>query len=168
LGKNGALRHHEWLAAGPGDPRPAFTRALIDACDGAATIVVYNVTFERSRIEELSEAIPALKRPLAAITKRLVDLLPIVRNQVYHPAFHGKFGIKSVLPALVPALGYEDLAIQEGSSASAALEAMLLDEASLTEAQRKKIRGDLLRYCERDTIAMVRLYQRLLVLTATR
>lgn len=45
---------------------------------------------------------------LFAIEARLVDLLPIVRGYVYHPAFGGSFSLKTVVPALVPGFGYED------------------------------------------------------------
>jgi hypothetical protein len=34
-----------------------------------------------------------------AVRERLVDLLPIVADHVYHPAFGGSFSIKAVLPA---------------------------------------------------------------------
>jgi len=63
--------------------------------------------------------------------------------------------------ALVPKLGYDDLEIQDGGSASAALETLLLGADALTAAQQRSLRRDLLRYCERDTLGMVRLFERL-------
>jgi hypothetical protein len=60
----------------------------------------------------------------------------------------------------VPGFGYDDLEIQEGGTA-AALEAMLLDSQALTDTDPKNLRRDLLRYCERDTLAMVCLHERL-------
>lgn len=75
------------------------------------------------------------------------------------PGFFGSFSLKDVLPALVPKLGYADLEIQGGSSASAALERLLIDSGELSTADRQALRRDLLRYCERDTLAMVRLYE---------
>jgi hypothetical protein len=103
-----------------------------------------------------------LESDLAKIRDRLRDLLPIVRDHVYHPAFQGSFSIKSALPALVPGFGYEDLEIQEGATASAALEGMLLGSDALTDIERKNVQRDLLEYCKRDTLAMVRLHERLL------
>ena len=41
------------------------------------------------------------------IQRRLWDLLPVVRNHVYHPAFAGSFSLKDVLPALVPEITVE-------------------------------------------------------------
>jgi hypothetical protein len=154
------VTHHEWLADGPGDPREAIARALVAACAGASAVAAYS-SFEGRCIDALIEAVPALAPNLTKIRSRLVDLLPIVRNRIYHPDFGGRFSIKNVLPALVPGFGYDDLEIQEGGAAAAALEAMLLDSQPLTDTDRKNLRRDLLRYCERDTLAMVRLHERL-------
>jgi len=86
-----------------------------------------------------------------------VDLLKIIKENCYHPDFHGSFSIKDVLPVLVPGLGYGDLEIQEGTMASMAYSEMI---APGTPAKRRKeIRRNLLAYCERDTEAMVRLYE---------
>jgi hypothetical protein len=65
-----------------------------------------------------------------------------------------------VLPALVPGPGYDDLAIHEGEVASARLEALLLDD-KMDNEERATLRTDLLRYCEMDTLAMVRLWEKL-------
>ena len=70
-----------------------------------------------------------------------------------------------MLPALV-GLGYDDLEIQDGGTASAALEALLFDGDAPGERDRKALRRDLLRYCERDTLAMVRLHERLIALAS--
>lgn len=122
----GEPEHHEWLAEGPGDPRPALAERLVADCAGAEAIVAYNAGFERQCIRGLAEAVPALSEPLLALEVKLVDLLPVVRNHVYDPAFHGSFSLKSVLPALVPGLTYDGMAIANGDSASVYLERMLL------------------------------------------
>jgi Domain of unknown function(DUF2779) len=98
---DGTLAHHEWLADGPADPRPALARALVAACRGAGTVVAYNAHFERGCIERLADAVPELADDLLAIAGHLADPLPVVRAHVYHPDFHGSFSLKSVLPALV-------------------------------------------------------------------
>lgn len=69
------------------------------------------------------------------------------------------------VPALVPSFGYEDLKIGDGSTASAALETLLLDTDALADAERKPLTEQLLRYCQRDTLAMTRFYERLQVLS---
>jgi hypothetical protein len=84
-----------------------------------------------------------------------------VRDNVYHPDFGGSFSLKCVAPALVRGLGYDDLEIGEGEAAATALEGLLLDEGSVPAAERKKLRRQLLDYCERDTLATVKVYERL-------
>lgn len=162
------MAHHAWLADGPGDPRPVFAKALVEACADAKTVVAYNAPFEKRCITSLIAAVPKQRKALESINARMVDLLPIVRDNVYHPSFGGSFSIKSVLPALVKGLGYEDLEIQNGGVAATALEGMLLeagegdaDEDGKREAERKRLRKNLLAYCERDTFAMVKLWERL-------
>lgn len=161
VGARGGLEHTEHLADGPGDPRPALAAAVVRACAGARTVVAWNAGFERRCLEHLAAAVPSRRGALLEAADRLVDLLPIVRDHVYHPDFLGSFSQKSVLPALVPGLGYGGLAISEGETASAALESLLLAESPLPAADRKRLRKDLLRYCERDTLGMLRIYEEL-------
>ncbi len=163
----GASKHHAWLADGASDPREPFANALLAACEGAKTIVAYNASFELKRIEHLAKALPQLALALKKLSKRVVDLLPLVRDHVYHPDFHGSFSLKAVLPALVIGLGYDDLEIKDGGTAAANLEALLLDEAKLAPSDRSELRRKLLAYCERDTLAMVKLYERLRDLAET-
>jgi hypothetical protein len=156
--RSGNLEHHEWLAEGPGDPRRDLALALIDACTGAKTIAAYNAGFERGVIEDLAGACPDLASPLTALARRLVDLLPVVREHVYHPTFGGSFGLKSVLPGLT-GQGYDDLALADGGTASASLDRFLFE--ALVVEERETLRRDLLAYCARDTWALVLLLERL-------
>jgi predicted RecB family nuclease len=160
------IQHRQWLADGAEDPRPAFAREVVSACEGARTILAYNAHFEKGRLTELWEAMPTLKPQLSKVHARIQDLLPIVRKHVYHPAFKGSFSIKKVLPALVPDLGYEDLEIQDGATASNALE-MFLFGITGPNQQKDELRKQLLAYCERDTLAMVKLFERLAELAET-
>ena len=57
---DGSVTHHEWLAEGPEDPRPALAQQLIEACECARTVVAYNAGFERKCIEQMADAFPAL------------------------------------------------------------------------------------------------------------
>ena len=145
----GHVTHHEWLADGPGDPRPALAERLVAACEGARTIVAYNAPFERQCIEQLAEAVPALAAPLGSIAERLVDLLPIVRNHVYHPDFGGSFWLKRVLPALVPEPRYDGLAIADGQTASLAWRACSSAETGWRRQKRRRCGEKLLEYCHR-------------------
>jgi hypothetical protein len=157
----GGLVHHQFLAEGPGDPRPAIVQAVVSACEGARTVVAYNASFEKGRLVHLAENVPSLRTALLDVADRLVDLLPIVRDHVYHRDFGGSFSLKSVAPALVFGLGYEDLEIGEGSAASTVLETLLLRGDSIPASDRATLRRQLMDYCERDTLATVKVYERL-------
>ena len=159
------LVHYEWLADGAGDPRPALAEALVAACAGARKVVAYYASFERDCIRQLAEAVPRLAKELQRIEKKLVDLLPLVRNHVYHPEFGGSFSIKRTLPALVPGLSYADLKIGDGETATLELMHLMFSE-ELSPVERVELREALLRYCERDTWAMVKMLAKLRTLVA--
>ena len=154
------LVHREWIADGPEDPRPALAEALVEACAGSRKVVAYYASFERECIRQLREATPKLARELERIEKRLVDLLPTVRNHVYHPDFGGGFSIKKTLPALVPGLSYSDLKVQDGELATVELQRLMLEGAQLPAEERAGLRHALLAYCKRDTWAMVKLLEK--------
>lgn len=157
----GAIAHHAWLAVPGEDPRPGLARALVAACRGARTVLAYNASFERDCVRRLAEAAPELAEPLAELDARIHDLLPTVRDYVYHPAFGGSFSLKKVLPALVPALAYDDLAVAEGALASFSWGRLLFWSDGVSAEDRERIRADLAAYGERDTLGLVHLMHRL-------
>ncbi len=159
---SGGYEHHEWLADGSDDPRTALAERLIEACAGARTVFAYNASFERACLRRVAAALPPkLARGLGDIDGRLQDVLPLVRDHVYHPDFEGSFSLKSVLPVLVSDLSYEGLEISEGGAASAELERLLFRSDSLEHEARAQLRQNLLRYCQLDTWGTVRLFERL-------
>jgi predicted RecB family nuclease len=160
LGGKKRFTHSAYLADGPEDPRPAIAQQLVRACAGAKRIVAYYATFERECLRNIAEAVPHLAAELLGIGERLIDLLPLVRNHIYHPDFGGSFSIKKVLPALVPGLSYADLSINEGETASLQLMRLMFEE-TLNGEERAELRRALLAYCERDTWAMVKLLERI-------
>jgi predicted RecB family nuclease len=155
------VTHFEWLAEGPDDPRPALAERLIRACESARTVVAYSAGFESRCVQQMAEWLPALAAPLRSIAARLVDMLQVVRNHVYHRDFRGSFGLKSVLPALVPEHGYDGLAIADGGTATIELERLLFQAPELGDAAKEQLRADLLRYCGQDTLSLVALLRRL-------
>ena len=92
----------------------------------------------------------------------------MIQHHVYHPAFEGSFSLKYVLPALVPGVSYKDLVIVNGLVASVEIARLLFVAGKIPEAERARVRQDLLDYCERDTWAMVKLLERLQLLAHER
>ncbi len=150
----GALSHEEFLHKDVGDPRRMLAESLLESLGEKGSICVYSA-YEQSVLEQLAVAIPSLKPALQRIIARLWDLFPIIRDHYYHPAFGGSYSIKSVVRAMVPSLAYDDLAIKEGGHAASQYYRMVFVETDWVE--RAAIEEALLRYCERDTLAMVEL-----------
>ncbi|HQS58741.1 MAG TPA: DUF2779 domain-containing protein [Gallionellaceae bacterium] len=151
----GVMTHSEFLADGRGDPRQNFAESLIDAIGTNGPIFAYNAPFERSRMQELADHFPILSRALEDAIDRIVDLLPIAREYYYHPAMRGSWSIKAVLPTIAPDLAYDDLEVGNGDMAQQAFAEIM--EIKTSPERRQKLKGALLSYCERDTLAMVRI-----------
>jgi len=151
---SGELHHEEFLHKDESDPRKVLAEALLESLGERGSICVYS-PYERSVIEQMAVALPSLRQALLRIVGRLWDLFPVIRDHYYHPAFGGSYSIKSVLPAMVPSLAYDDLAIKEGGHAASQYYRMVFVETDWIE--RAMIEEALLRYCARDTLAMVEL-----------
>jgi predicted RecB family nuclease len=157
------LEHVEFIAKDASDPRRAFIELLIAVLGERGTIVVYNAGFECLRLSELAECLPKYAKQIKRIQKRIWDLLPVVRNHVYHPAFGGSFSLKAVLPALGPTMSYDGMEVADGQAAGIAWNALV--DGKLSEVKRESTREALLEYCGKDTMAMVRLLSALYVLS---
>lgn len=160
LQSDGTYTHAAFLAEGPGDARPPLAAAMVKATAQADRVVMYT-SFEKTRIRDLQRAVPDLADALARLEAKLIDLHPVVKNCVYHPAFHGSFSLKDILTPLVPDLTYNDLVIVDGRVASVEIARLLFVADKIPRHERDRVRRDLLNYCERDTLAMVRLLERL-------
>jgi hypothetical protein len=152
--ESGEVMHQEFLHGEASDPRRRWVEALIESLGETGSIVVYSA-YEEAIIRQLAEVFPEFKSAFKTIVDRLWDLLDVIKSHYYHPAFCGSYSIKSVLPAVVPSLGYGDLTIQEGGQAAAEYYRMVFLESDWVE--QAAIRDALLRYCARDTSAMVEL-----------
>jgi predicted RecB family nuclease len=156
--------HVEFLAEGAEDCRPALAERMIAATRNATHVVSFSA-FEKTRIRGLQESVPELRDELLELEHKLIDLLPVLRDHVYHPGFHGSFSLKVVLPVMVPELTYDDLVIFDGMVASVEIARLLFVTGKVTDEERARVRGELLAYCRRDTWAMVKLLGQLRALS---
>lgn len=158
LQKDGSMTHKEFLPAHKDDPRPDFTKALIDSLDDRGSVVVYYENFEKSIIEGLAQHFSGeIADRLRQINSRVFDLYQLVFDHVYDPEFGGSFSIKKVLPALVPHLSYKGMGIADGAAALIAYQKLL--NPGINKDDERRIRNDLLAYCKLDTLAMVEIYK---------
>ena len=119
------------------------------------SIVTYNKSFEKTRLQELATFFPEDALFLWGLIERLVDLYDIFRSRwFYMPQMRNSASIKSVLPALAPEFSYNDLEISDGGTASSLFYESIADDTKNTQ----ELRNNLLQYCERDTYGMVVIY----------
>jgi hypothetical protein len=150
--------HSEFLFTEATCPDAPFVAALERALPGEGSILVWNKPFERGINAKLAERLPEHAAYLAAVNARVVDLMDVFTGQMLvHPAFKGRTSIKYVLPALVPALSYKGLAIQEGATASETWNAIVTGELKADAAATA--RQNLLTYCGLDSLAMVEIWR---------
>ena len=147
------VEHYEFLADAEGDPREPFLKNLLEDSKGPGLILVYDKTFEITRLKELASDFPIYAKETEERVERIVDLmLPFQKKYYYSPEMQGSYSIKSVLPALVPKLSYNGMNIADGGTASAAFESLYFEQDIF---RIRDIRESLLKYCGMDTLAMV-------------
>ena len=156
--------HLEFLAPNDGsDPRRSLAEQLCKDIPMNVCTLAYNKGFECGRIKELAGMYPDLAVHLLNIREHILDLLtPFQSGYYYVPAMHGSFSIKSVLPALFPdepSLNYHNLdeRCQNGGNAMTLFPRIQFMESEEAKASREA----LLRYCELDTWAMVKVWEKL-------
>ena len=158
----GSLLHKEFLAESGEDPRRAIAERLCEDIPKDVCVTAYNKTFECGRINELAETFPDLAEHLLNIKDNIVDLIvPFRSGWYYNRAMGGKFSIKTVLPALFPNdpdLDYHALeGIHNGTEAMT-----IFPQIQFMPPEEQQItRHNLLKYCELDTLAMVKVWEKL-------
>jgi hypothetical protein len=164
---NGELEHREFLAPAGADPRYALAQQLIHDIPDNVTVLSYNMSFEKGVIEKLALSFPDLSEHLKNIIPNIRDLMvPFQKGYYVTPSMNGSYSIKYVLPALVPemAQAYKQLdSVQNGGEAMNAYAKL----STMEDSERERIRRALLAYCKLDTLAMVRVHQKLRGITAS-
>ncbi len=150
--------HHYYLAERVDSPTEEFLQKLLNVLGKKGTILVYCKGFESPRLQELVREHPQYEKTVENVIDRIIDLMAPFRKHYRLPEMEGSYSIKKVLPALVPDLSYEDLAINNGADASAAF----FNLREETDAEKIKVSRDaLLEYCGLDTLAMVKILEKL-------
>jgi hypothetical protein len=163
------LDHYEFLADSHNDVRENFIKTMLEKIDleSEGSVIVYNQSFEKTRIKELAELFPDYQESLDKLNERVFDLMYIVKTNskffkvlgysdteaklfnYYNKDLDGSFSIKNVLPVFSP-LSYDGLDVYNG------IQAMLTyaDEELLKIKQK-----ELKEYCKQDTWAMVEILE---------
>lgn len=155
----GELKHISFLADEKKDPRIAILESMKENLGDKGTILAWNQSFEIGVIKELIGYYPEYEEWGLKIIDRVNDLIIPFRNfSYYSPIQKGSASIKKVLPALTD-LSYEKLDINNGGDACNSYERICTQKVPAKEV--KKIREDLEKYCELDTLAEVKILEAL-------
>lgn len=141
--------------------------------DGGS-IMVYNQSFEQTRLKEMAKIFPEYRERLLDMVDRLFDLMYLLRGNsklfktlgfdeeegkvinYYHDDLNGSFSIKKVLP-IFSNLTYKGMPIGNGTEALVAYAKFpLMDKLTFNKTYQ-----DLLEYCKQDTWAMVEILEAL-------
>lgn len=158
------------------EPRRLFCNNLISGLKGflsrGAKVVVYNQSFEKSRLKECLEFMPDIRADLEEITSNMIDLMvPFQKLWYYSPEQRGGYTLKIVYPLMLRILGidfsaevkdYNSLRIKNGIEAVSAYQRYAA--SSLRYSEFPAIRGyvrkksslarQLIEYCGLDTSSM--------------
>ncbi len=162
--------HYEFLAKDHNDAREELVKKLCELIDveSEGTILVYNESFEKTRLKELGNIFPEYKIKLNKMRDMMFDLMYVVKTKstlyeelgyseteakmfnYYHADMSGSFSIKKILP-LFSKLTYKGMEIGNGMEAMVTYAAFpKLDLVDYNHRYQK-----MLEYCKQDTWAMV-------------
>jgi len=161
--------HYEFLAVDEKDHREELVEKLCSYISSKkGTILVYNSSFEKSRLRELGIIFPKYQKQLEQMCDMIFDLLYVVKTNgafyqalgyeeersklfnYYHPNLYGSFSIKKVLP-LFTTLTYDGMEVSNGTDALVTCAFFSNWSSSMYQYKYQK----LLEYCKQDTWAMV-------------
>lgn len=167
--------HYEYLSKNHQDNRLELLESLLKVIkNDGGSVLVYNVSFERSRLRELQGYFPQYYDQLENIIERLFDLQHIVESNsklyeklgftkeeasmfnFYDERLNGSFSIKYVLP-IFSNLSYASLEVSNGMEAMS----VYASYNDMNEFQLKEAYTNLINYCKQDTWAMVEILNKL-------
>ncbi len=149
----GELKHYEYLHDKKTPPFKPIAKRLRKEIGDKGAVIVWHESFEKTANRLIGELAPEYANFMEDLNRRIFDLKMIFKNHYDDYRFKGSFSLKAVLPVLIPELSYEGLEIQGGMEASEKIYELVVGRDD-----KKKLKKQLLKYCDRDTLAMVELY----------
>lgn len=167
--------NYSFIATEHIDLRKDLIEAMLDVIkpDGGS-IMVYNMSFEKTRLKEMAELFPEYRERLIDLMDRLVDLWYFLKGNkklfeslgfesekesvfnFYHDELNGSFSIKKVLP-IFTSLTYKGMPIPNGVQAIVCYAKFPYMDKETFEFQYNALKA----YCQQDTWAMVEILEAL-------
>ena len=153
-------KHFEFIGDGESYCEREAAKKLIECIKSDHTVLMYS-DYERICIERVIARLPVFKSELEAIKNNLVDLeKPFSKKMLVNRRMEGKSSLKKVLPALYPDddnLDYTKMKIQNGQQA----ESVYARLCRMSPEEKEIAIRDLKEYCALDTLAMIKLWEKL-------
>lgn len=155
---NAEVQHKEYLHTENTLSVEPFLKQLALDIGPDGSVIVWCQIFERGRNIEMAAMKPTFYNFLHNLNDRVVDLmLPFSHSWFVDKGFRASASIKDVLPVLVPELSYKDLNIHGGNTAQRVWMETVL--SGKNQERKDQIMEDLRKYCELDTLAMVKIWE---------
>lgn len=147
------------------DQQAPLFRQLADSLvrhlgEGEGSVIVWHAQFEKMVNRNLGKIYPGLAPFFERLNGRIYDLETIFSQGFYQSGrLAGRTSVKVVTSHLVPELDYQSghLSIRQGDEAS--WRWLSATKPGVESHERQRAFKDLKRYCQQDTLVMVRIYQ---------
>ncbi|WHQ37544.1 DUF2779 domain-containing protein [Spiroplasma sp. SV19] len=178
------MEHYAFLADGEEDPRLQLIEHLVTDLFRAevGVYVAYYKSFECKVLSELINYLAILiskntdqtmittyqtwQQKLTIIRNKTIDLMDFFQDfMIYKKEFYGSASIKKTQPAFDNQFTYKALKVQKGDMASEIFRRRVENNIPIT-IWKNFFRTEMLKYCNRDTLAMVVIYQHIVHLMA--
>ena len=156
------VEHREFLAdIDDKDFLRHFAESMIKDMPDDGSVIIYNNSFEPVINRQLAQLFSDLEKEITRINENIVDFqVPFRSRDYYVKEMEGSYSIKKVLPALYPDdpdLDYHKLpSVHNGTEASDTF----INMRNMPKEEQEEIRKGLLVYCELDTYAMVKIWEK--------
>ncbi len=159
--------HYGFLAPDHLDRREELVKLMCELIGDSGTVLVYNDSFEKTRLKELADIFPEYRNKLLKIRDNIFDLMNIVKTKTslyeslgydkkdammfnyYASSMNGSFSIKKILP-IFSDLTYKGMEIGNGVEALVTYASFpKMDKLNFEHKYEK-----LVEYCKQDTWAM--------------
>lgn len=159
--KEGAkIKHYEFIGDGEHYCEKEAAEELCRCIKDDHCVLMYS-DYEKVCIERLIKRHPQYEGKLRIISDNLVDLeKPFAKKFLVNRRMEGKSSLKKVLPALYPdspELDYSRMSIKNGQQA----ESVYARLGRMNPIERENAMADLKAYCALDTLAMIKLWEKL-------
>jgi len=161
LTESGNLSHYEYLADKMELP-DQLIQFMMETTGLIGTFISWHASFEKGRNSDMIALFPEYENYLNYMNANMFDLETLFNTAYMDYRFLGKTSIKNVLPVLNSEFSYNHLEIQNGTMALDTWGRLVLDPDSFDDIEM--VRKNLLAYCKLDTLAMVKIYQKLIKL----